>query len=88
VLVKLLITVLITILLLVHMQPVDLLASAAAKASVMSDHLGGLRNRMVAYAIATLLVLLVLTILSVYKPQGMTRYGWGKQHEERVRAQE
>jgi hypothetical protein len=32
---------------------------------------------------AALLVLLVLTALSVYKPQGMTPYGWRKQHEQR-----
>ena len=86
VLVKLLITALITILLLVHMQPVDLLAGAAAKTTVMSSHLGGVRIQMVAYATATLVVLFVLTVLSVYKPPGMTRYGWAKQDEERVRS--
>lgn len=54
----------------------------------MSDHLGGMRIQMVAYAIATLVVLIVLTVLSVYKPQGVTPYGWGKQLGERVRPQE
>jgi hypothetical protein len=88
VLVKLLITVLITILLLVHMQPVDLLAGAAARTTLLGSSLRGLRIQMAVYAIATLLVLLVLTVLSVYKPQGMTRYGWRKQDEERVRSQE
>ncbi len=84
ILVKLVITILITILLLVHMQPVDILASAAARTTVLSADLGGLRIQMVAYAVAALLALLVLTALSVYKPQGMTRYGWRKQHEERM----
>ncbi|MGH7476805.1 MAG: hypothetical protein ACRELD_10980 [Longimicrobiales bacterium] len=28
-----------------------------------------------------LVVLLVITVLNVYKPRGMTRYGWRKQHE-------
>jgi hypothetical protein len=28
-----------------------------------------------------LLVLLVATVLAVYKPRGVTRYGWRKQHE-------
>ncbi|GCE07494.1 DUF2269 domain-containing protein [Dictyobacter aurantiacus] len=32
---------------------------------------------------AAILVLIVATVLSVYKPRGMTRYGWRKQHEER-----
>jgi len=88
VLVKLLITVLITALLLVHMRPIDLLASAAAQTIVMSSHLDGLRVQMLAYAIGTLLVLLVLTVLSVYKPQGMTQYGWAKQNEGRARSQQ
>jgi hypothetical protein len=87
ILVKLLITILITVLLLVHIQLVDLLASVAAKKVVLSADLGGLRIQMAAYGIATLLVLLVLTVLSVYKPQGMTRYGWRKQREERVPSQ-
>jgi hypothetical protein len=87
ILVKLLITILITVLLLVHMQLVDLLASVAAKRVVLSADLGGLRIQMAAYGVATLLVLLVLTALSVYKPQGMTRYGWRKQREERVPSQ-
>ena len=33
-----------------------------------------------------LLVLLVITILNVYKPRGLTPYGWRKQREERGRA--
>jgi hypothetical protein len=28
-------------------------------------------------------VLLVILVLNVYKPRGMTRYGWRKQQEER-----
>jgi hypothetical protein len=32
-------------------------------------------------------VLLVITALNVYKPPGMTRYGWRKQHEERTVSQ-
>ena len=30
-------------------------------------------------------VLLVAVTLSVYKPRGMTRYGWRKQQEQRTR---
>ena len=69
------------------MRLVDLLANAAAQTLVMSSHLDGLRIQMLLYAIATLLVLLVLTVLSVYKPQGMTQYGWAKQSEGRARSQ-
>ena len=34
-----------------------------------------------------LLVLLVAAVLNVYKPRGMTRYGWRKQHEPRTVSQ-
>jgi hypothetical protein len=81
ILVKLVITIVITVVLLVHTQPVDLLASAAATTTAFGADLQKLLVLMVVYSSATLLVLLVLTALSVYKPQGMTRYGWRKQHE-------
>jgi hypothetical protein len=32
-----------------------------------------------------LVVLLVITVLNVYKPRGLTPYGWRKQREERAR---
>lgn len=80
ILVKLLITILATILLLVHMQPISYTAGVAAETTLSSADLGGLRIQLVADAGAALLVLLVATTLSVYKPQGMTPYGWRKQH--------
>src|SRR5450432_2508452 len=36
--------------------------------------------QLVIHASGGLLVLLVPAVLSVYKPPGMTRYGWRKQH--------
>ena len=33
-----------------------------------------------------LVVLFVIQTLNVYKPPGMTRYGWRKQHEQRARS--
>jgi hypothetical protein len=38
-------------------------------------------------AVLALLALIVLTALSVYKPKGITRYGWRKQRELRALAQ-
>ena len=85
VLVKLLITIPVTIVLLVHMQPISVLAGAAAKTTTLSSaDLQGLRNLLVTAAGATVLVLLVLTTLSIYKPRGMTRYGWRKQRGQRA----
>ena len=39
------------------------------------------------HAGVALLVLLAATILSVYKPRGITPYGWRKQHERRTALQ-
>jgi hypothetical protein len=89
VLVKLLITIPATLILLVHMQPISLLASAASKTALTRSgaDLHGLRNLLVTAAGAALLTLLVLTTLSMYKPRGMTRYGWRRQREQRAPSQ-
>ena len=79
---KLLITVLATVLLLVHMQPVGHLARVVAETTLARGELAGLRLQLVADAAAALLVLLVATVLSVYKPRGMTPYGRRKQQEQ------
>ena len=86
VLVKLLITLPATLVLLLHMQPISVLAAVAAKTSpTLSDaDLHELRTLLVTAAGAALLVLLVLTTLSMYKPRGMTQYGWRKQREQRA----
>jgi hypothetical protein len=80
VLVKLLLTVFATIILLLHMPTVSYFAGTAAETN--SANLGGLGGELL-HAGGGLLVLLVTTTLSVYKPRGMTRYGWRKQHEQR-----
>ncbi len=82
ILIKLLIATLATLLLLVHMQPVSYMAGVAAKTTLSGGDLGGFRIQLAADAGAALLVLLVATALSVYKPRGLTRYG-RKQHERR-----
>ena len=33
------------------------------------------------HSIGALLVLLVIAVLAIFKPRGVTRYGWRKQHE-------
>ena len=82
VLAKFLITVLATILLLVHMQPVGHLARVVAETTLAHGELAGLRLKLVADAGAALLALLVATVLSVYKPQGITPYWRNKRYEE------
>ena len=83
VLAKLLITVLAVVILLVHMQPVSHVAGVARERALSGEDLRGLRVQLVADAGAALLALLVATTLAVYKPQGMTRYGWREEHERR-----
>ncbi|MFI1963753.1 hypothetical protein ACH429_06400 [Streptomyces pathocidini] len=75
VVVKLAITVLATLALLVHMQPVDHIADVAAGAAWSGGELHGLRVQLVIQSGAAVLALLVATGLSVYKPQGLTRRG-------------
>ncbi len=79
---KFLINILATILLLLHMQPTTYLAGVAAETTLSGSDLRGLRIQLVADAGAALLVLLVATALSVYKPRGVTPYGRRKQREE------
>jgi hypothetical protein len=85
VLVKLLLTVFATIVLLQYVQTVSYFAGVVAETD--SANLGGLRSY-VLHSGGGLLVLLVTTTLSVYKPQGMTPYGWRKQQEERRKRHE
>jgi hypothetical protein len=81
VLLKLLLTVLATTVLLLHMPTVSLLAGVAARAE--GAGVGGLPGELL-HAGGGLLVLLVTTTLSVYKPRGLTPYGWRKQDERRT----
>ena len=76
------ITVLSTFILLIHMRPISHLSHLA-----MDEALSGadpsLRVQMIAASSAALLALIAATALAVYKPRGMTAYGWRKQYEER-----
>jgi hypothetical protein len=83
VLVKLLLTILATILLLLHTQPIGYMAGVAAEKTLATD-LHRIRIQLVADAGAALLVLLVNTTLGIYKPRGMTQYGRRKQHDQRA----
>jgi hypothetical protein len=81
ILAKLVITILSTIILLIHMQPISHLSVMAADGTLSGTD--PLRIQMVAASGAAVVALLVTTALAVYKPRGMTPYGWRKQHEGR-----
>jgi len=57
------------------------MAEVAAETTLSRSDLRALRIQLVGDAGATLLVLLVATTLSVYKPRGLTPYGRRKQRE-------
>ena len=78
---KLLLTVLATIILLVHTQPIDRVAAVAAQTTLAAGDLRQLRVQLVGDACAALFVLLVTTTLSVCKPWGVTPYGLRMQNE-------
>ena len=80
VLISLVLTILATVVLLLHMPTVSSLADLARTAD--GAHLGGLGGDLVHPGLG-LVVLLVITGLNVYKPRGLTRYGWRKQQEQR-----
>ena len=85
VLFKLLINVFATVVLLIYMETFRVRAAVARDPS--SD-LASVRNPSPAFhAVLALMVLLVAAVLAVYKPRGMTRYGWRKQHERAVSQQ-
>ena len=84
VLLKILITVPSSLMLLVHMQPISYIAGVAEKTPLSIADLHGLKIQLVVEAGAALLVLIVATALSVYKPKGLTRYGWRMQRQQRA----
>ena len=69
---------------LAQVGPIGRLADAAMETTVSGPELREARASMVVHAGGGLLVLLVPTALSVYKPRGVTGYGLRKQHERRV----
>jgi hypothetical protein len=84
VLFSLVLTILATVVLLLHMPDVSVLADVAQEAQGATlDGLGG----DLLHPGLGLVVLLVIQVLNVYKPRGMTRYGWRKQQEQRKASQ-
>lgn len=76
---SLVLTILSTVILLLHMPTVSMLADMAQEANgARLAELGG----DLFHPSVGLVVLLVIMVLNVYKPRGMTRYGWRKQHQQ------
>ncbi len=77
---KLVINVFAGTVLLMYMQSLDHLAWVAAEAA--SGDLAGVKSSSpMIHATVALLLLATATVLGLYKPRGLTRYGWRKQRE-------
>jgi uncharacterized membrane protein len=78
---KLVLTVIATVVLLIYTQTISHMAGVA----VDSPDIDAVRNVSPAlHAGAAALILLMTTVLAVYKPRGLTRYGWRRQQELRA----
>ena len=86
VLISLLLTIIATVVLLVETQTISYFATIAADPATTDDDLRGLGSTLV-HSVGGTVVLLVILVLNVYKPRGMTRYGWRKQDWRRGASQ-
>jgi hypothetical protein len=76
---KLLLTAFATAILLLKLPPISDLAAAAAQATFSPTTLFGLKQSLLLHSVGGLFVLLVTTLLAVYKPVGETHIG-GRRH--------
>ena len=81
VLISLVLTLFSTVILLLHMPTVTAMTAFVLQADDASL-IGGLGGDL-SHPTIGVLVLLAVTVLNVYKPRGLTPYGWRKQQEER-----
>ena len=77
-------TILSTVVLVLHMPTVNAMAGMARQAN--GAELRGLGGDLFHPSVG-LLVLLAIAVLNVYKPEGVTTYGWRKQRERRAALQ-
>ena len=84
VVVTLVLTAVATLVLMVQLPVIAHRAAMAQDATVTDAELRSMGNLLL-HSIGGTVVLLIITVLNVYKPRGLTRYGWRKQQEEATR---
>ena len=87
VLISLLLTTIATLVLLDSTQAISSFAAVAAAPTTSGDGLRALPSTLVR-SVGGTVVLLVILVLNVYKPQGMTRYGWRQQQKQRTQREQ
>jgi hypothetical protein len=83
VLISLVLTTLATVVLLLETQTISALAAMAADPTTSGDDLRALPSTLL-HSVGGTVVLLVILVLNVYKPRGLTRYGWRKEEQRRA----
>lgn len=83
VLISLLLTTFATVVLLIETRTIRYFAEIAWSPTTTAEDLRALGNTL-GHSVGGTVVLLVVLVLNIYKPQGMTRYGWRKQQEQRA----
>lgn len=78
------VTVVAVLVLLVEMRTINALASLAADPGASTGYLRALPSTLV-HSVGGTVTLLVILVLNIYKPAGLTRYGWRKQQEQGAR---
>jgi len=66
------------------MEPIGYAARLITETALPYAILRAAGIQLAIHAAGGLCVLLVPLVLSIYKPQGITRYGWRKQFEQRL----
>lgn len=79
VIISLVLTSIALLVLLSETRTIDALAATAGEPTTSEDELRALPSTLV-HSVGGLIVLLIVLALNVYKPRGLTRYGWRKQH--------
>jgi hypothetical protein len=79
VLISLLMTIVAIAVLMVEAQTISHFAAVAADPTTSAADLRRLGNTLV-HSVGAAVVLVVVLVLNLYKPRGLTRYGWRKQH--------
>ena len=78
VLISLLMTMIATVVLLIETRTIGHYADIAAAPTTTANDLDALGSTLL-HSVGGTVVLLVILVLNIYKPQGMTPYGWRKQ---------
>ncbi len=78
---KLLITIIATVFLLIHMGPIQKMATVAIEKSFEVEELKSLRLQLIVDSVAALFAVFIAIVLSIIKPKGLTYYGWKLQRK-------